>query len=204
MTIIITSLINFTFLFAENNTDILNLPVHILTWEMWWRISCLPCTIKLFVHASIWVILRKPSSVAHICKFVRVLQPQGTCLWQTAGATLTLSFALPRQITMSRIITDGGHQHSMQSEVLIDDNIPNLHTFPKELKIFDEGWRNTSILSPGCFGPETNIDSITYLRLLQSHGGDSWLTIEHATCYVMYSCFHMDSFHPCSEQTWYS
>ena len=40
---------------------------------------------------------------------------------------------------MSRIVTDGGHQHSMQSEVLIDDSIPNLHTIPKELKIFDEG-----------------------------------------------------------------
>ena len=55
------------------------------------------------------------------------------------GATLTLSFALPGEITMSRIVTDGGHQHSMQSEVLIDDSIPNLHTFPKELKIFEEG-----------------------------------------------------------------
>jgi len=55
------------------------------------------------------------------------------------GATLTLPFALPGQITMSRIVTDGGHQHSMQSEVLIDDSIPNLHTFPTELKIFDEG-----------------------------------------------------------------
>jgi len=55
------------------------------------------------------------------------------------GATLTLPFALPGQITMSRIVTDGGHQHSMQSEVLIDDSIPNLHTIQKELKIFDEG-----------------------------------------------------------------
>jgi len=40
---------------------------------------------------------------------------------------------------MSRIVTDGGHQHSMQSEVIIDDSIPNLHSFPKELKIFEEG-----------------------------------------------------------------
>jgi len=55
------------------------------------------------------------------------------------GATLTLSFALPGEITMSRIVTDGGHQHSIQSEVLIDDSIPNLHTLPKELKIFYEG-----------------------------------------------------------------
>jgi len=55
------------------------------------------------------------------------------------GATLTLTFALPEQITMSRIVTDGGHQHSMQSEVLIDDSIPNLHTFPKELKIIYQG-----------------------------------------------------------------
>jgi len=55
------------------------------------------------------------------------------------GATLTLPFALPGQITMSWIVTDGVHQHSVQSEVLIDDSIPNLHTFPKELKIFDEG-----------------------------------------------------------------
>ena len=139
MTIIITSLINSTFPFAENCTDILNLSVHILTWEMWWRISCLPCTTKLSVHALVQVILRKPSSVAHICKFVRVLQSQGTCLWQAVGATLTLHFALSGQITMSRIVTDGGRQHSMQSEVLIDDSIPNLHTFPKELKIFDEG-----------------------------------------------------------------
>jgi len=36
------------------------------------------------------------------------------------GATLTLPFALPGQITMNR---DGGHQHSMQSELLIDDSI---------------------------------------------------------------------------------
>ena len=49
------------------------------------------------------------------------------------------SLALPGQITMSRIVTDGGHQHCMQNEVLIDNSIPNLHTFPKELKIFDEG-----------------------------------------------------------------
>ena len=40
---------------------------------------------------------------------------------------------------MNRIVTDGGHQHSMQSEVLIDDSIPNLHTLPKELKIIYEG-----------------------------------------------------------------
>jgi hypothetical protein len=51
------------------------------------------------------------------------------------GATLTLPFALPGQITMSWIIIDGGHQHSMQTQALIDDSIPNLHTFPKELKI---------------------------------------------------------------------
>jgi len=37
------------------------------------------------------------------------------------------------------IVTDGGHQHSMQSEVLIDDSISNPHTFPKELKIIYEG-----------------------------------------------------------------
>jgi len=55
------------------------------------------------------------------------------------GATLTIPFALPGQITMSRIVTDGGHQHSMQSEVLIDDSISNLHTMPKELKIIYEG-----------------------------------------------------------------
>ena len=55
------------------------------------------------------------------------------------GATLTIPFALPEQITMSRVVTDGGHQHSMQSEVLIDDSIPNLHTLPKELKIIYEG-----------------------------------------------------------------
>ena len=55
------------------------------------------------------------------------------------GATLILPFALPGQITMSWIVTDGGHQHSMQSEVLIDDSIPNLHTLPKELKIIYEG-----------------------------------------------------------------
>ena len=42
-------------------------------------------------------------------------------------------------VRMSRIVTNGGHQHNMQSVVLIDDIIPNLHTFPKELKIFDEG-----------------------------------------------------------------
>ena len=138
MTIIITFMINSTFSFAENCSDILNMLVHITPWEMWWRISCLPCTVKLFVHASVWVILRKPSSVAHICKFVRVLQPQGTCLWQAVGATLTLPFALLGQITMSRIVIDGVHQHNMQSEVLIDDSIPNLHTILKELKIFDE------------------------------------------------------------------
>ena len=40
---------------------------------------------------------------------------------------------------MSRVVTDGGHQHSMQSEVLIDDIIPNLHTLTKELKIIYEG-----------------------------------------------------------------
>jgi hypothetical protein len=40
---------------------------------------------------------------------------------------------------MSRIVTDGGHQHNMQNEVLIDDSIPNLHTLSKELKIFYEG-----------------------------------------------------------------
>ena len=40
---------------------------------------------------------------------------------------------------MSQIITDRGHQHSMQSEVLIDGSIPNDHTFPKELKIIYEG-----------------------------------------------------------------
>jgi len=33
------------------------------------------------------------------------------------------------------------------------------------------GWRNTWILSPGCFGSETNGDSMIYLRLLQNHGG---------------------------------
>jgi len=55
------------------------------------------------------------------------------------GATLTIPFALPGQITMSRVVTDGGHQHSMQSEVLIDDSIPNDHTFPKELEIIYEG-----------------------------------------------------------------
>jgi len=55
------------------------------------------------------------------------------------GATLTIPFALPGQITMSRVVTDGGHQHSMQSSVLIDDSIPNLHTLPKELKIIYEG-----------------------------------------------------------------
>ena len=32
------------------------------------------------------------------------------------------------------------------------------------------GRRKTSILSPGCFGPETNVDSMIYLHLLQSHG----------------------------------
>ena len=32
------------------------------------------------------------------------------------------------------------------------------------------GWRKTSILSPGCFSPEINVDSMIYLRLLQSHG----------------------------------
>ena len=55
------------------------------------------------------------------------------------GATLTIPFGLPGQITMSRVVTDGGHQHIMQSEVLIDDSIPNLHTLPKELKIIYEG-----------------------------------------------------------------
>ena len=51
---------------------------------------------------------------------------------------------------MSWIIIDGGHQHSMQTEALIDDSIPNLHTFPKELKIIYEG-------------PEEDINSITGL-----------------------------------------
>ena len=66
------------------------------------------------------------------------------------GATLTLPFALPGQIMISRVITDGGHQYSIQSELLIDDSIPNLHTFPKELKIIYEG-------------PEEDINSITGL-----------------------------------------
>jgi len=66
------------------------------------------------------------------------------------GATLTLAFALPGQIMMSQIVTDGGHQHSMQSEVLIDDSIPNDHTFPKELKIIYEG-------------PKEHMNSITRL-----------------------------------------
>ena len=66
---------------------------------------------------------------------------------------MTLPFALPGQITMSRIVTDGGHQYSMQSEVLVDDSIPNLHTLPKELKIIYEGLEEDINFITGLFRP---------------------------------------------------
>ena len=46
------------------------------------------------------------------------------------------------------------------------------------------GQRNTSILSPCCFGPESNVDNMIYLCLLQSHGGRFMIDnrIGHVLC----------------------